>query len=139
MKLNNISSLIYTKKKFKRLGRGIGSCFGKTSGRGHKGQNARSGGGCRIGFEGGQIPIQRRLPKFGFISRKKKYICQVRLHELDFVGVKITLRFLKRVGIVKNSIRKVRILYSDNFEKSLVFDKKNLHFTKGVRLLFNHD
>lgn len=79
MFLNTLSSSIGTKKHSRRVGRGIGSGFGKTCGRGHKGQKARSGGYHKVGFEGGQMPLQRCLPKFGFTSRKKRYTAELRL------------------------------------------------------------
>lgn len=83
MKLNTLSPAPGSKKAGKRLGRGIGSGLGKTGGRGHKGAKSRSGGGVRRGFEGGQQPLHRRLPKFGFSSRVGKYSTEVRLHEIE--------------------------------------------------------
>ena len=82
MKLNTLKPAEGSKPEKKRLGRGIGSGLGKTSGKGHKGQKARAGGYHKVGFEGGQIPLQRRLPKIGFISRTAKFSEEVRLHEL---------------------------------------------------------
>lgn len=83
MRLNTLSPAEGSKKAGKRLGRGIGSGLGKTGGRGHKGQKSRSGGGVRRGFEGGQMPLYRRLPKFGFTSRKAAITAEVRLSDLD--------------------------------------------------------
>ena len=85
MRLNTLSPAEGSKKAAKRAGRGIGSGLGKTGGRGHKGQKSRSGGSPKVGFEGGQMPIQRRLPKVGFVSRKAKYRAEIRLHELELV------------------------------------------------------
>ncbi|HHL18343.1 MAG TPA: 50S ribosomal protein L15, partial [Thiothrix sp.] len=86
MRLNTLSPADGSRKIAKRVGRGIGSGLGKTCGRGHKGQKSRSGGFHKSGFEGGQMPLQRRLPKVGFTSRKKPYIAEIRLNELDSCG-----------------------------------------------------
>ena len=83
MYLNTIQPAAGSRKKAKRAGRGIGSTLGKTCGRGHKGQKSRSGGFHKVGFEGGQMPLQRRLPKVGFVSRVGRYSAEVRLHELN--------------------------------------------------------
>ena len=87
MYLNTIKPAEGSKKASKRVGRGIGSGHGKTAGRGHKGQKSRSGGGVRAGFEGGQMPLQMRLPKFGFTSRKSRYSAEVRLGEIESAGL----------------------------------------------------
>jgi len=95
MFLNTIQASEGSRKKSKRVGRGIGCTLGKTCGRGHKGQKARSGGFHKVGFEGGQMPLQRRLPKIGFTSRKSMYSAEVRLHELnDLVADVIDLKVL---------------------------------------------
>ena len=96
MRLNTLSPAEGAKKSAKRVGRGIGSGLGKTGGRGHKGQKSRAGGFHKVGFEGGQMPIQRRLPKVGFISRKAKYAAEIRLHELEKVEDRLIDRHCQR-------------------------------------------
>ena len=101
MRLNTLSPAEGSKKAGKRLGRGIGSGLGKTGGRGHKGQKSRSGGGVRRGFEGGQMPLYRRLPKFGFTSRKAAITAEVRLSDLAKVeGGVVDLNTLKAANII---------------------------------------
>ena len=114
MYLNTISAAEGSRKNRKRLGRGIGCTLGKTCGKGHKGQKARSGGFHKVGFEGGQMPLQRRLPKVGFVSRAKKYSVEVRLHELnvfkpnDVVDITVLIEnnivpiFTKKVKVIKS-------------------------------------
>ena len=132
MKLNCISPAIGSKHIKKRLGRGIGSGSGKTSGRGCKGQKARSGGYHKIGFEGGQTPLQRRLPKFGFVSRRAKYIAELRLDSLnDFSDNIIELKLLKHHGIIRNDIKVVRIIASGTL--NTVLRLKGLYCTKGAK------
>src|SRR5690554_8239283 len=105
MYLNTISPAPGAKTSKKRLGRGIGSGLGKTGGRGHKGQKSRSGGSVKPGFEGGQMPIQRRLPKFGFTSRKAMVTAEVTLAELAKVsGDTATVAALKEAGLIKKNI-----------------------------------
>ena len=103
MKLNTLSPAPGSKHAEKRVGRGIGSGLGKTGGRGHKGQKSRSGGSVKPGFEGGQMPLQRRLPKFGFTSQKALVSEEVRLGELAKVsGDEVTLETLKQANVLKN-------------------------------------
>ncbi|MBA2711724.1 MAG: 50S ribosomal protein L15 [Tatlockia sp.] len=132
MNLNTISPEQGSKPSKKRLGRGIGSGLGKTSGKGHKGQKARAGGYHKINFEGGQMPIQRRLPKMGFKSRVGKTIDQVTLEELSGLGVDtVDLEVLKAAGLVNKSIREVKIILSG--EITVPLKLKGLRITKGAR------
>jgi large subunit ribosomal protein L15 len=121
------------KKKAKRVGRGIGSGLGKTCGRGHKGQRSRSGGFHKTGFEGGQMPLQRRLPKVGFVSRKSKLTAEVRLHELELVQEEsVDLRSLKKANIIKQQIKRAKVIASGKLTKALKI--KGLAVTKGARV-----
>ena len=119
--LNKISFASNSKKAKKRVGRGIGSGFGKTSGRGHKGQKSRSGGFHKIGFEGGQMPLHRRLPKRGFTAPFGKYTAQVRLSEIDKLELdgeeKITPALLKKLGLVSLLTRRVKVFLSGTITK----------------------
>jgi len=113
MRLNELSPAEGSRPERKRVGRGIGSGLGKTAGRGHKGQKARSGGFHKVGFEGGQMPLQRRLPKFGFKSRKAAVTAEVRLGELDkVVGDEISLESLKAARLVPQQTLHARIMLS---------------------------
>lgn len=133
MNLNSLSPDPGSRPSKKRLGRGIGSGLGKTSGRGHKGQKARAGGFHKINFEGGQMPIQRRLPKMGFNSRTGKTIDQVTLSELASVKSKlIDLNALKEAGLINKSIREVKVILSGEISAPLKI--KGLRITKGARL-----
>lgn len=132
MNLNTISPDSGSKPSKKRLGRGIGSGLGKTSGKGHKGQKARAGGYHKINFEGGQMPIQRRLPKMGFKSRIGKTIDQVTLDELAGLGIDtIDLEALKSAGLINKSIREVKVILSGEINVPLKL--KGLRITKGAR------
>lgn len=132
MKLNTIKPAQGSKKLPKRVGRGIGSGLGKTCGRGHKGQKSRSGGFHKVGFEGGQMPIQRRLPKVGFSSRKKPYTAQIRLHELALVSDDtVTLEALKEADIIPDHIRSAKIIDSGKLEVAKTI--KGLAVTPGAR------
>ncbi len=132
MKLNSLSPAPGSKPSKKRLGRGIGSGLGKTSGKGHKGQKARAGGFHKINFEGGQMPIQRRLPKTGFKSRVCKRIDQVTLAELNLIQEEIIdLNALQRAGIINNSMRRAKIILSGELTKPVKI--KGLFITKGAR------
>lgn len=132
MRLNTLSPAPGSRQARKRVGRGIGSGLGKTGGRGHKGQKARSGGSVKPGFEGGQQPLQRRLPKFGFTSRKARYTAEVRLHELALVTADvIDLAALKAAGIVGASILRAKVVLSGKLEKAVTL--KGLAVTKGAR------
>jgi large subunit ribosomal protein L15 len=132
MRLNTLSPASGSKKNAKRVGRGIGSGTGKTCGRGHKGQKSRSGGSVRPGFEGGQMPLQKRLPKFGFSSRIARVTAQVRLSELNAVqGDVVDLDALKQADLVKESALRARVFLSGELGKALTV--KGLVVTKGAR------
>ncbi len=132
MYLNTIKPGDGAKKPRKRVGRGAGSGTGKTAGRGHKGQKSRSGGYHKVGFEGGQMPLQRRLPKGGFHSRSSVYYDEIRLHELNGIAGKIIdLATLKAVGLIRNDIKTVKIIVSGTLEKAVT--TKGLRVTKGAR------
>lgn len=134
MFLNNLQSTYGARKKSKRVGRGIGSTLGKTCGRGHKGQKARSGGFHKIGFEGGQMPLQRRLPKVGFNSAMKKLSAQVTLSELSALEFsEINIAALVIANIVSSGTKKVKIISSGSISKAI--DIKGIKVTKGARLL----
>jgi len=113
MSLNNLKPAAGSRKVANRVGRGIGSGNGKTCGRGHKGQKSRSGGWHKVGFEGGQMPIQRRLPKFGFTSRMARHYAEVRLNELDKVeGGNINPETLRAAGLIPQQTKTVKIILS---------------------------
>lgn len=132
MNLNTLSPNIGSKHAKRRLGRGIGSGLGKTCGKGHKGQKARAGGYHKINFEGGQMPIQRRLPKMGFKSRVSKLIDEVMLSELNQVTAElIDLNALKDAGIIKKSIKEVKLVLSGELSKAI--HVKGLRLTSGAR------
>jgi len=120
MYLNTIKPSAGSKKKAKRVGRGIGSTLGKTCGRGHKGQKSRSGGFHKVGFEGGQMPLQRRLPKRGFASRKQKNTYEVRLNDLAKVEEEIIdLDALKNANIVPRSAESIKVIATGEVNKAL--------------------
>jgi large subunit ribosomal protein L15 len=132
MRLNTISPAPGAKKSAKRVGRGIGSGIGKTGGRGHKGQKSRSGGSVKPGFEGGQMPIQRRLPKFGFTSRKSFVTDQVTLTEISKVeGEVVSLDTLKAAGLVKKEMLFVKVMKSGEITRAVTVS--GLKVTKGAR------
>jgi len=132
MRLNSLSPAEGSKTAGKRVGRGIGSGLGKTAGRGHKGQKARSGGFHKVGFEGGQMPLQRRLPKVGFSSRKSATRCEVRLHELAKAGVDVVdLEALKAANLIDAQIEVAKVIASGKLEKAVTV--KGLAVTKGAR------
>lgn len=132
MYLNTLSPAEGSKHASKRLGRGIGSGLGKTGGRGVKGQNSRSGGGVRRGFEGGQMPLYRRLPKFGFTSRKSLVSTEVRLSELMKVeGDVVDLNALKAANIVGVQIEYVKVMLSGEIAKPVTV--RGIRVTKGAR------
>lgn len=132
MRLNTLSPAPGSRKAAKRVGRGIGSGLGKTAGRGHKGQKSRSGGRVRPGFEGGQMPLQKRLPKYGFTSRISRTTAQVRLGELNAVaGDVVDLETLKAADLVNENIARVRIFLSGDLSKPVTV--KCLAVTKGAR------
>ncbi len=134
MRLNTLSPAPGSKKDAKRVGRGIGSGTGKTAGRGHKGLTSRSGGKVRPGFEGGQMPLQKRLPKYGFTSRLARVTAQVRTSELAKVGEDvIDLEALKRADIVGTNIERAKVFLSGDLDKAVTI--KGLAVTKGAREL----
>ncbi|UJF19482.1 50S ribosomal protein L15 [Vibrio sp. SS-MA-C1-2] len=132
MRLNTLSPAAGSKPTKKRVGRGIGSGLGKTGGRGHKGQKSRSGGNVRRGFEGGQMPLKQRLPKFGFTSRKGLVTAEVRLGELAKVtGDVIDLNTLKEANLITKNIKFVKVVLSGEIARSVTV--KGLRVTKGAQ------
>ncbi len=132
MRLNSLRPAPGARKDSKRVGRGIGSGYGKTAGRGHKGQKSRSGGKVRPGFEGGQMPLQKRLPKYGFTSRIARTTAQIRLAELNSVeGDVVDLDALKNADLVKQDVTRARVFLSGEVTKPLTV--KGLKVTKGAR------
>ncbi|HHI94204.1 MAG TPA: 50S ribosomal protein L15 [Gammaproteobacteria bacterium] len=132
MYLNTLKPADGSKKNAKRVGRGIGSGLGKTGGRGHKGQKSRSGGFTKVGFEGGQMPLQRRLPKVGFTSRTARYTAEVRLHELAMVdGDVVDLLALKAANVVGQQIKRAKVILSGEISKAVTVS--GLGVTKGAR------
>jgi len=132
MELNNIQPADGAKHAKRRVGRGIGSGLGKTAGRGHKGQKSRSGGFHKVGFEGGQMPLQRRLPKRGFKSLAAPYKAEVRLSDLENLPVgEVDILALKQAGVVPELARVVRVIASGELTKKV--DLKGLIATKGAK------
>lgn len=132
MRLNTLSPASGSKRAAKRVGRGIGSGYGKTAGRGHKGQKARSGGKVAAGFEGGQMPLQKRLPKYGFSSRIGRTTAQVRLGELAKVtGDVVDLQALKDADLIKDDVLRARVFLSGTIDRSMTL--KEIAVSKGAR------
>lgn len=132
LKLNELSPALGSKKKAMRRGRGIGSGIGKTGGRGVKGQTSRSGSSIPAGFEGGQMPIYRRLPKFGFTSQMALSTAEVRLSELNKVqGDVVSVETLKQANVIRGDMKRVRIILSGNINRALTF--KGVKVTKGAK------
>ena len=132
MRLNTIKPAAGAKTDKKRVGRGIGSGTGKTCGRGHKGQKSRSGGKVQIGFEGGQMPIQRRLPKRGFRSAMSKNIAEIRLHELNKVDDKVVdLAALRKAGLIHAGILRAKVIASGEVTKAVTL--QGIGATKGAK------
>jgi large subunit ribosomal protein L15 len=132
LRLNELSPAEGSKPTGKRVGRGIGSGLGKTGGRGHKGQKSRSGGRVKPGFEGGQMPIQRRLPKFGFTSRVSFVTDEVTLSEIAKVeGDVVSVETLKAAGLVKKHILNVKVMKSGEISRAVTVS--GLKVTKGAR------
>jgi large subunit ribosomal protein L15 len=132
MRLNELSPGKGAKKVGKRLGRGHSAGQGKTSGRGVKGQHARSGGYHKVGFEGGQMPLQRRLPKVGFNSRIAKYTAELRLHELALPTADVVdLEVLKAMNLVPSFATRVKVILSGEIDKAVKL--KGIAVTKGAR------
>ena len=132
MRLNDIKPAEGSKKPRKRLGRGIGSGLGKTGGRGHKGQKARAGGYHKVGFEGGQMPLQRRLPKFGFRSPIAPTHDEIRLHELEKLAAdEVDMDALRAAGLIRRDILEVKVIARGAVTRA--FTIKGLKVTKGAR------
>lgn len=132
MNLNTLKFSPGSRPKRKRVGRGIGSGLGKTAGRGHKGQHSRTGGYHKVGFEGGQMPLQRRLPKVGFRSRKARNTAEVRLHELEIVEDEvIDIDALKNAKLIPFNSKKAKVVLSGKIEKAV--KTKGLIYTSGAR------
>lgn len=132
MRLNTIKPAQGSKHARKRVGRGIGSGWGKTAGRGHKGQKARSGGKIQIGFEGGQMPLQMRLPKRGFRSVMSKNIAEVRLHELSLVeGEIVDLASLRKAGLINAGHLRAKVVLSGEISKAVTL--QGIGATKGAK------
>ncbi len=132
MHLNTLSPAPGSTKPRRRVGRGIGSGLGKTCGSGHKGQKARSGGSVRPGFEGGQMPLQRRLPKFGFSSRVGRITAEVRTSELvNLTAEVIDIAALREASLITSVIRRVKVMLSGDVSKPLTL--KGLRVTAGAR------
>jgi len=132
MHLNTLQPAPGSKKNAKRVGRGIGSGLGKTCGRGHKGQKSRSGGFTKVGFEGGQMPLQRRLPKVGFASRSSQLSAEVRLDELTKIDADIiNLDALIKASIVPAKTQKAKIIASGKISKAVQL--KGIKVTPGAR------
>ncbi|MGE0858919.1 MAG: 50S ribosomal protein L15 [Gammaproteobacteria bacterium] len=132
MRLNTLKPAAGAKKAAKRLGRGGGSGLGKTAGRGHKGQKSRAGGYHKVGFEGGQMPLQRRLPKYGFRSQSLRFNDEIRLHELNAVDANpIDLTALQAAGLVRHHTQTVKVILSGEITKAVTV--KGLGVTKGAR------
>lgn len=132
MRLNRLSPAPGSRKDGKRVGRGIGSGLGKTAGRGHKGQKSRSGGKVSPGFEGGQMPLQKRLPKYGFTSRISRTTAQIRLGELNAVsGEVVDLAALKEADLINENITRARIFLSGELGKAVTV--RGLAVTRGAR------
>jgi len=132
MRLNTLKPATGSKFASKRVGRGIGSGLGKTSGRGHKGQKSRTGGGIRPGFEGGQQPLQMRLPKFGFNSAKARVTAEVTLSELAKIKAEVVdLQALKDADIINESMQRAKVMLSGTISKAVTL--KGIGVTKGAR------
>ena len=132
MELNNIKPADGAKKDKRRVGRGIGSGLGKTAGRGHKGQKSRAGGFHKVGFEGGQMPMHRRLPKRGFVSLTKADTAHVRLYELAAVGVdEIDLLVLKQAGVISGAAKAAKVYLAGEIGKAVRL--RGIAVTKGAR------
>ncbi len=132
MRLNTLKPAVGAKRNARRVGRGIGCGFGKTCGRGHKGQHSRSGGFHKVGFEGGQMPLQRRLPKVGFSSRSARYVAEVRLSEIDKLSEEtVDLEALKNANVIARDIKTARVILSGEISRAVTLT--GLVVTKGAR------
>ena len=134
MRLNSLKPARGAKTSAKRRGRGGGSGLGKTAGRGHKGQHSRAGGYHKVGFEGGQMPLQRRLPKRGFRSRVGKFSAEIRLHELDKVDAEtIDMAALRAAKLIGGAVKKVKVVAGGTINKSVHI--RGLSVTRGALTL----
>jgi large subunit ribosomal protein L15 len=132
MQLNSIKPAEGSKKARRRVGRGIGSGLGKTAGRGHKGQKSRAGGFHKVGFEGGQMPLQRRLPKRGFKSRLKALTAEITLGELERLGKdEVDLLTLKAAGLVREMVKTVKVIKSGELKRKVSL--KGIGVTAGAK------
>ena len=132
MRLNTVSPAEGSRKDRKRVGRGIGSGLGKTCGRGHKGQKSRSGGFSKIGFEGGQMPLQRRLPKVGFKSRKARITAELTLAEIAKVDSEVVdMKALYEADILPHSMKRAKVILSGEINKAVTL--QGIGATKGAR------
>lgn len=133
MHLNTIQPAVGSKKMGKRLGRGIGCGRGKTCGKGHKGQHARAGGYHKLGFEGGQMPMQRRLPKFGFRSKIAPFVHEIRLFELNLLdNDTVSLETLRAAKFIQDEVKTVKIILKGELKKKLTISKE-IKLTKGAK------
>ena len=132
MELNNLKPAAGSKHAIRRVGRGIGSGLGKTAGRGHKGQKSRSGGFHKVGFEGGQMPLYRRLPKRGFISLTRRHVGEITLADIERLNViEIDLVVLKQNGLANEQIKSVKVIKTGELTKAVTL--KGLTATAGAR------
>lgn len=132
MKLNTIKPAEGSKTERKRVGRGVGSGWGKTAGRGHKGQKSRAGGFHKVGFEGGQMPMHRRLPKRGFTSWTHEFVAEVRLSDLEKLGCdEIGLKELIQADVIKSDSKHARVILSGEITRKVTV--RGLSVTKGAR------
>ncbi|MBQ9578000.1 MAG: 50S ribosomal protein L15 [Ottowia sp.] len=132
MELNTIQPALGSKRPRRRVGRGIGSGLGKTAGRGHKGQKSRAGGFHKVGFEGGQMPLQRRLPKRGFKSAALKYNAEITLSDLERLGAdEVDVLALKQAGLVRALVRVVKVIRSGELKRAVKLT--GIGATKGAR------
>lgn len=132
MELNTIQPAAGSRHAKRRVGRGIGSGLGKTAGRGHKGQKSRSGGYHKVGFEGGQMPLQRRLPKRGFKSRKSKSTAELTLNVLDSIdAAQVDLYLLKQLGLISAVVKRVKVVNTGEINRALII--KNISVTAAAK------
>jgi len=132
MQLNTIKPAAGSKRPRRRVGRGIGSGLGKTAGRGHKGQKSRSGGFHKVGFEGGQMPMYRRLPKRGFISLTRRHVGQITLADLERIGLaEVDLPALKQHGLAGEQINAVKVIKTGEIKRAIIL--KGLTASAGAR------
>lgn len=130
--LNTLAPADGSKSERRRVGRGVGSGYGKTGGRGHKGQKSRTGGFHKVGFEGGQMPLQRRLPKRGFTSLTRHLIAEIRLSDLEALPIEeIDIQVLKAAGLVGQSIRSAKVIKTGEISRKVIL--KGINATAGAR------